>query len=135
MNKVEIGMRIKTRRLALGLTQSDIYNKTGISTGNLSDIERGKSAPSAAALYGLSQVLDCSTDYILFGHSRESDIVEISDSRETLSPIQEQILSALNKLDLIEQEEVLDIIHVKIRRKMHLVKSSNSSNSGTIEAV
>ncbi len=135
MNKVEIGMRIKTRRLALGLTQSDIYNKTGISTGNLSDIERGKSAPSAAALYGLSQVLDCSSDYILFGFSRESEINVISDLRETLSPVQEKILSALGELDLTDQEEILDIIEVKIRRKKRQTKSSASNISATSEAV
>ena len=40
MNNVEIGKRIKQRRLELGYTQSFIYNKTGISTGNLSGIEK-----------------------------------------------------------------------------------------------
>ena len=68
MDTVESGKRIKNRRLELNLTQSDIKQKTGISTGNLSDIERGRSAPSASALCELSDVLECSVDYILLGN-------------------------------------------------------------------
>ena len=79
MNNVEIGKRIKQRRLELGYTQSFIYNKTGISTGNLSGIEKGSSAPSASALCELSQILECSVDYILFGNSSKSENIYSSN--------------------------------------------------------
>lgn len=126
MDTVELGKRIKNRRLELNLTQSDIKQKTGISTGNLSDIERGRSAPSASALCELSDVLECSVDYILFGKSRNTDKSKLSDIREQLTPVQELVLSSLLELDPIDQEEILDIIEMKIRRKKHLARSSNS---------
>ena len=117
MDTVEVGKRIKNRRLELNLTQSDIKQKTGISTGNLSDIERGRSAPSASALCELSDVLECSVDYILFSRSRNTDNSKLSDIREQLTPVQELVLSSLLELDPIDQEEILDIIEMKIRRK------------------
>lgn len=126
MDTVEVGKRIKNRRLELNLTQSDIKQKTGISTGNLSDIERGRSAPSASALCELSDVLECSVDYILFGRSRNTDNSKLSDIREQLTPVQELVLSSLLELDPIDQEEILDIIEMKIRRKKHLARSLNS---------
>lgn len=133
MDTVELGKRIKNRRLELNLTQSDIKQKTGISTGNLSDIERGRSAPSASALCELSDVLECSVDYILFGKSRNTDKSRLSDIREQLTPVQELVLSSLLELDPIDQEEILDIIEMKIRRKKHLARSSNSELAATSE--
>lgn len=133
MDTVEVGKRIKNRRLELNLTQSDIKQKTGISTGNLSDIERGRSAPSASALCELSDVLECSVDYILFGRSRNTDNSKLSDIREQLTPVQELVLSSLLELDPIDQEEILDIIEMKIRRKKHLARSSNSELAATSE--
>lgn len=133
MDTVELGKRIKNRRLELNLTQSDIKQKTGISTGNLSDIERGRSAPSASALCELSDVLECSVDYILFGKSRNTDKSKLSDIREQLPPVQELVLSSLLELDPIDQEEILDIIEMKIRRKKHLARSSNSELAATSE--
>jgi len=133
MNNVEIGKRIKQRRLELGYTQSFIYNKTGISTGNLSGIEKGSSAPSASALCELSQILECSVDYILFGDSPKSENTCSSNIKKSLSPIQEMILSSLEELDSLDQEEVLDIIEMKIRRKKRLAKSLNSGGTSTSE--
>lgn len=133
MDTVELGKRIKNRRLELNLTQSDIKQKTGISTGNLSDIERGRSAPSASALCELSDVLECSVDYILFGKSRNTDKSKLSDIREQLTPVQELVLSSLLELDPIDQEEILDIIEMKIRRKKRLTRSLNSELADTSE--
>lgn len=133
MDTVELGKRIKNRRLELNLTQSDVKQKTGISTGNLSDIERGRSAPSASALCELSDVLECSVDYILFGKIRNTDKAKLSDIREQLTPVQELVLSSLLELDPIDQEEILDIIEMKIRRKKRLARSLNSELAATSE--
>ena len=133
MDTVELGKRIKNRRLELNLTQSDIKQKTGISTGNLSDIERGRSAPSASALCELSDVLECSVDYILFGKSRNTDKTGLSVIREQLTPVQDLVLSSLLELDPIDQEEILDIIEMKIRRKKRLARSLNSKGADASE--
>lgn len=62
-----IGARIKKARKMRGLTQTDIKNSAGISSGNLSDIENDKSLPSSSALISLSRELDVSIDWILTG--------------------------------------------------------------------
>ena len=54
-----IGCRISQRRKELGITGQQIKDAIGISTGNLSGIEKGSSLPSATALMGLSRVLQC----------------------------------------------------------------------------
>lgn len=65
-----IGSRLKEARKRKGLTQVDIQKATGISSGNLSDIENDKSMPSAAALISLSRELEVSIDWILTGEER-----------------------------------------------------------------
>ena len=52
-----IGKRIKKRRKELHLTQTEIKEKTGISSGNMSDIERGNRLPAATTLAQLSEIL------------------------------------------------------------------------------
>lgn len=66
---ISIGERIKNRRKELNITQIQIQNATGISSGNMSGIESGKSLPSASALIELSKILNCSIDWILTGIS------------------------------------------------------------------
>lgn len=133
MDNMEIGKRIKNRRLELKLTQADIRRETGISTGNLSGIENGSSAPSASALCELSRVLNCSIDYILLGKSSNLEILDTSNIRESFTPLQELILSSVRELDPMDQEEILDIIEMKIRRKKRLAKSSVSEVTATSE--
>ena len=57
----------------------------------------------------------------------------MKDVRENLTSLQNNILVSLNELDLIEQEEILDIIEMKIRRKKRLAKSSVSEVTATSE--
>ena len=64
-----IGQRIKSRRISLGIKRKDIWSMTGISSGNLSELENDNKCPSAQALISLSNALDCTTDWILTGRS------------------------------------------------------------------
>lgn len=74
----EIGKRIKNRRKEMKITQTQIYERTGISSSNITAIEKGSVLPSAKTLIGLSEILDCSTDYLLtgkeYGENRTPDI-------------------------------------------------------------
>lgn len=76
-----IGQRIKERRKELKITQTQIQKTTSISSGSLSCIESGKYLPSAVALMELSQILDCSVDWILTGKTIFSNN---SDSLDTM---------------------------------------------------
>ncbi len=105
-----IGERIRNKRKELKLTQTDIKALTGISSGNLSDIENNKALPSANALISLSRELRVTTDWILKGESSNC-IYESVNS--TLSTDESSILSKFkhlsssNKIRLLERADIL----------------------------
>lgn len=126
MIDMNIGKRIKERRTELGLTQIQVYEYTQISSGNLSNIEKGRVLPSSAALIRLSDILQCSIDYILKGDSSPFD--KQNDFKfEELSKQEQLLLHTFNELDPNDKDELLDIIQLKIRRKNRKGKLSNSS--------
>ncbi|MCB5410373.1 cupin domain-containing protein [Pseudogemmobacter faecipullorum] len=53
----DIGSRIRARRQELGLTLGEISGKSGMSTGALSQIERGLVSPTVRSLYIIAEVL------------------------------------------------------------------------------
>lgn len=110
MNLKHIGENIRKRRKELGLTIMEIKQITGISNGNLSGIENGKSAPSAQAIIALSKALHCSTDYLLLDNqSCNSSIID----NVNLSSNESTFLERFNSLDSEDQIDVLDYLQYK----------------------
>lgn len=109
-----IGQRIKERRKALNITQTQIQENTSISSGNLSCIENGKYLPSAIALMELSKILDCSIDWILTGNSSISNNNNISDIEE--SETEKQLIDQFRSLSEEDQEEILMMVQLKYNR-------------------
>lgn len=124
MNKM-IGCRIKKRRKELGLTQVQIKELTGISNGNLSDLENGNRLPSATALIELSKVLNVTTDWILTGNYPDTDI-HSSQSGYSLSASEESLINCFKRLSPDDQDEIITLINLKIQRKERQRKSLNS---------
>lgn len=110
MENISIGTRIKQRRKELGLTQIQIKQETGISSGNLSDIENGNKLPSTPALISLSTVLDCSIDWILKGVTLKSESVILSNERESL------VITGFRELPEEEKNELIEILQMKLRK-------------------
>lgn len=135
MNNMEIGTRIKQRRKELGLTQVQIHEKTGISSGNLSLIENGKTLPSSSALINLSDLLQCSIDYLLKGTSSNSENKGIFNFKDSLAISTEDmtLINNFHQLPLDDQDEILALIEIKIRRKNRGRKSSLSEQNEAIE--
>lgn len=125
---IMIGSRIKERRKAMHLTGAQIKEKTGISTGNLSDIENGKSLPSAIAIIQLSQILECSTDYLLLGKTRESEFQSNSDIRVI------QLFNYFQEMSLADQDDILLIAEMKAnkRKRNDKIKSPISESYSTL---
>lgn len=108
-----IGKRIAERRKALGITGQQIKDQIGISTGNLSGIERGSSLPSALALIGLSQILNCSVDWILKG---DSLISEFPSSDSSLSDDATELLTNYSKLDSRGKHHIHTVMYEELDR-------------------
>ena len=62
-----IGKRIAARRVEVGLTQHELAVKLGVSVKHVSECERGVSSFSWEKMIRLSEILDCSIDYIVKG--------------------------------------------------------------------
>ena len=67
-----IGQRIRERRLHKKLTQKQLASLAKI-RGSISELENSKYLPSAETLLNISQILDCSIEWILTGEDRISD--------------------------------------------------------------
>lgn len=67
LNYIEIGKRIKIKRKELGITQEKLSELIDVCPSYISEIERGYSIPSLSTVCRISNVLDSSLDYIIFG--------------------------------------------------------------------
>lgn len=82
-----IGNRIKAERKHLGITQEQLAEMVDVTTHYIYEIERGMKSMSIETLINLSQVLELSLDYIIFGNQRSSlgelyrMLDELSDER------------------------------------------------------
>jgi len=122
MENKAIGERIKARRKELNLTQKQIQAATGISTGNLSEIENGSKSPSAHTTISLSNALHCTTDWILKGVSLQREIYEMDeDTRE--------LVKEFKMLPASKRKKIMAILHLEIE-EIRDEKNLNSKLSG-----
>lgn len=105
-----IGERIKFRRKELGLTQLQIKQDVGISSGNLSDFENGNKLPSASTLIALSKALNCSIDWLLTGESF------VPQTNSLINENVERLLEGFQNLSADNQEEIIEIVELKLKR-------------------
>ena len=119
-----IGKRIKKRRKELHLTQTEIKEKTGISSGNMSDIERGNRLPAATTLAQLSEILDCSIYWILTGKSPVSENLISPDIGEK----DQKLLSLFHEISEEDQEELLMIAQLKYNRTQKSKEAETTSS-------
>ncbi|MDE6233071.1 MAG: helix-turn-helix domain-containing protein [Lachnospiraceae bacterium] len=122
-----IGQRIKERRKEMHITQAQIQQSCGISSGNLSGIETGRYLPSAIALIELARILKCSVDWILTGESLDSKNLVCVDIKET----DKQLLEYFHGMSEGDQEDLLLIAEMKANKGKRKIKSSlsNADNS------
>lgn len=119
-----IGTRIKQRRIELGLKQNEIKASVGISSGNLSDIENGNRAPSMITLYKLSQILNCSIDWIVTGNSPDKENETFSLSGDAL-----KMLTYFNGVSHDDQKELLVLGELKFNKNNTNLSHSTKSDS------
>lgn len=74
MDKKEIGIRVKICRKSKKLTQEALAEQINVSPHYIYEIERGSKTMSLPILIQLSQALNISTDYLLFGQQQESSL-------------------------------------------------------------
>lgn len=66
---VALGARIRERRAVRDLTLDELAKRAGTTKGFLSQVENGKSQPTAQRLLGLATALGVSADWLLKGEA------------------------------------------------------------------
>ena len=82
-----MGIRIKSRRIALRMKQYELAKQLEISNNHLSSIEKGKEKPSIDLLLKICNILKVTPDYLLLGLTHPNDIPQnIMDCLRLCSP-------------------------------------------------
>ena len=127
IDMISIGERIRYRRKELQLTQTDIKNACGISTGSLSEIENGIRTPSVLIFYSLSQILKCSMDWLATGTSPNTESGIVSEYGESAADV--KLLADFHQLDFDDQDELLVLLDLKLRKARRGKSSSEKSSA------
>lgn len=98
--KKEMGIRIKTRRNKLLLTQESIAEQLNISVKHFSEVERGIAGLSIENLINLSNILGLSLDYILKGETDKCEWDSILSTLKNVPKEKEQYMKQLIKLGI-----------------------------------
>lgn len=100
-----IGYRIKEARERLGLTQTELGKKIGVTGSAITNYENNISHPKEPILYKLFEALDVDPNYLF------QDEIEIKDKEMVLS-LKDKILlkkyNNLNKLGQSKADEYID---------------------------
>ncbi len=102
----KIGKRIARRRKELGLKQSQLSEKVGISDPYMSNIECATSIPSTEVIMRLALALDTTPDEFLVGTARQGD-EGWKDIAELLRPMKgKQLDLAKNFLTWLSEQDM-----------------------------
>ena len=96
------GDRIKAIRQERGFTQKQLANLLGVTEQAVSKYERGNSYPDITMLNGISEVLDCSLDYLFQYEAGKRNLVK-QDSLERKTEINRQLLPDIIVLKFAEK--------------------------------
>jgi len=110
-----VGKRIRYARKMNNLTLTEVKNLTGLSTGNLSDLENDKFMPSANALISFRKVFNVSIDWLLTGVPPITLAKgEMVKEEQTLYLTEEdrELIEAFRALDEEKRRDIQGFIHV-----------------------
>lgn len=98
---MSIGSRIKERREELGITQTELAKRLGVSKGAIGNYETDANSPRASTMYKIFEILQCDANYLY-----QDEIGE----RETIVPpaSDRKLLSLLHQLNDEGQEKLID---------------------------
>ena len=71
---MNIGKRLSSLRKKKNITQLDLANKLFVTDKTISSWESDRTEPSLEMLVNLSEVLDCSVGYLIYGDSPKKDV-------------------------------------------------------------
>lgn len=85
---ISLGKRLRSRRVALGLTLADASARAGLSLPYLSNLERGRGSPTIDALRSLADALDLEVGELVggdgSGEALDTSLLVLADAPSSL---------------------------------------------------
>ena len=83
--------RIKQRRKALNMNQTELAERTGITQTTISAIEKGKNDTTCSVIAKIAAALNVSTDYLILGTANKPPEREFSKQQQELLEIMQHM--------------------------------------------
>ena len=106
-----LGDRIKSKRKLLGMSQSELAEKVGISYAQVGRYETKDVQPPAKTLVAIASALQVSPDYLLHGTPEEKANHELSDTELI------ELFKAVEKMESADQEVIKKLIDAFIKKE------------------
>lgn len=119
---LQIGNNIRQERLKAGMTQPVLAEKLGLEPNSLSSVERGHVGISIEKLIKICKIFSIPSDRLLFGKVEKSDVQDMTERLERLSP--EQLRVARNVLN-----DMLDAFSLDSAKGNDISKSTKRGDS------
>jgi transcriptional regulator with XRE-family HTH domain len=81
MDYIELGKRIKSTRLAAGLTQEQLAERINLSSGHCAHVERGTTKVSLSALVSIANALNTTPDKLLIDSNYQATPLLLAEAR------------------------------------------------------
>lgn len=101
-----IARRIRDTRKKLGMKQIDFKEKTGMTSGQISNIETGKNEPGITKFIAIAEALGVDLTWLATGHYSKLSTIPHLD-----------LLELYNQLNEDNQEEIRELIELKLKRQ------------------
>lgn len=129
-----LSVRLKKLRTSAGLTQTELGKIIGVGKTTVSMYETGNSTPGDEIKLKIAEHFNVSVDY-LFGKADMKNNESFNFKGPVKNAIEEELLTGFRALSKDDQEELLEILRVKLRKikrdantKLSLSEDNNSNN-------
>lgn len=117
-----IGVRLRTRRVVLGMSQSDLARAMGITFQQIQKYEKGSNRVGASRMFDLCRALSVKPDFLFEG----LDFAEASGSQATPEHaegirMQGTLVGIFNRITPEQQPKLLDIARIMAREAVEQV--------------
>lgn len=131
MSWINLGKKIKNYRKLNNVTQQELANKLGISRSTLSYYENGEVEPNIYTLLKLSEIMNCSIDYLFNIENLDNSDVKINyssyidDREENINTPKNNYINELKKLlkkvertfiELEQSKKRTDLMYDELKR-------------------
>lgn len=99
--------RLKDLRTEKELTQKALASQLGLTPNCICEWEKGRAEPNLDVLKKLSQLFDCSIDYLV-GNTDDFGVIAINEKTAELSPDGQELLDMFSALDADYKAQILE---------------------------